>query len=161
MANATPSLLALLGLVAVAGYQNRDKISDMLNDARQPAPGSGMSPGAVNDNPASGGGFLSEIGQTLRGGSLSGALSDLVDQFKSSGRSDAAHSWVSDKPNMQVDVNDLESSLGTDTINQLTQKTGLSRDELLRRLHGALPDVVNRLTPHGRLPTTNEAESLL
>ena len=29
-----PSLLALLGLVAVAGYQNRDKIRDMIGDAR-------------------------------------------------------------------------------------------------------------------------------
>ena len=28
-----PSLLALLGLVAVAGYQNRDKLRDMIADA--------------------------------------------------------------------------------------------------------------------------------
>ena len=30
MANNMPSLTALLGLLAIAGYQNRDKIAEML-----------------------------------------------------------------------------------------------------------------------------------
>lgn len=30
MANRMPSLAALLGLVAIAGYQNRDKIGDFI-----------------------------------------------------------------------------------------------------------------------------------
>ena len=34
MAKGMPSLLALLGLVAVAGYQNRDKLRDMIGDAQ-------------------------------------------------------------------------------------------------------------------------------
>ena len=37
MSRATPSILALLGLVAIAGYQNRDRLSLMLADARQKA----------------------------------------------------------------------------------------------------------------------------
>ena len=41
MSRSTPSLLALLGLVAVAGYQNRDRISEMLSDARQKSTVSG------------------------------------------------------------------------------------------------------------------------
>ena len=35
MAKGMPSLLALLGLVAVAGYQNRDKLRDMIGDAKK------------------------------------------------------------------------------------------------------------------------------
>ena len=35
MAKGMPSLLALLGLVAVAGYQNRDKLRDMIGDAQR------------------------------------------------------------------------------------------------------------------------------
>ena len=34
MSKGMPSLLALLGLAAVAGYQNRDKLRDMIGDAR-------------------------------------------------------------------------------------------------------------------------------
>ena len=33
MSSGMPSMTALLGLLALAGYQNRDKISDMLKGA--------------------------------------------------------------------------------------------------------------------------------
>jgi len=33
MSNGMPSLTALLGLLALAGYQNREKISEMLKGA--------------------------------------------------------------------------------------------------------------------------------
>ena len=43
MAKGYPSMLALLGLVAVAGYQNRDKIAEMVgklgHDPQHPQPG--------------------------------------------------------------------------------------------------------------------------
>ena len=54
-----PSLLALLGLVAVAGYQNRDKLRDMMEDART---GAGRAGGAAGSGS---GGLLDEIGGTF------------------------------------------------------------------------------------------------
>lgn len=93
MSRSTPSLLALLGLVAVAGYQNRDRISDMLSDARRNATPSGPS------LPPTGGGFVAEIGQFFQGGSVSAALGDLVDRYKATGQRDTADSWVSDQAN--------------------------------------------------------------
>jgi uncharacterized protein YidB (DUF937 family) len=151
MSKSTPSLLALLGLVAFAGYQNRDRISDMLADARKSA-GDGQA------NPEQGN-FLAEIGQTLQSGiansGLPTALRELVDRFKSAGRGAAAESWVSTEANHPVNVDDLEDALGDDTLADLTQKTGLSRAELLLRLNVALPEVVNKMTPHGRLPASD------
>ena len=52
---------------------------------------------------------------------------------------------------------DLASALGADQISTLTSQTGLSRDELLAGLARQLPDVINQLTPDGRLPTEREA----
>ena len=155
MTRSTPSLLALLGLVAVAGYQNRGRISEMLADAKQKtaSPGSALS--------QQGGGFISEIGQAFQSGQISTALGDLVERLKGAGRVATADSWVSDKANMPINVDDLESALGEETLTELTQKTGLTRAELLLRLNVALPEVVNRLTPHGRLPTEVEAQDLL
>ena len=158
MSKSTPSLLALLGLVAVAGYQNRGRISEMLADARQKAaaPGSSMPPAS--------GGFIAEISQIFQASPtfshVSTALADLVERFKSSGRADAADSWVSDKANMRIGVDELEAALGNDTLAELTRKTGLPRAELLLRLNVALPEVVNRFTPNGRLPAEGEAHAL-
>ena len=157
MSRSTPSLVALLGLVAFAGYQNRGRISEMLSDARQKTdlPGSPVS--------GDGRGFLAEIGQLFQsstsGRSVSTALADLVDRFKSTGHGDAAESWVSDKANRPIDVNELEAALGTDTLTELGQKTGLTREELLLRLNVALPEVVNRFTHNGRLPAEGEEDT--
>ncbi len=155
MSRSTPSLLALLGLVAVAGYQNRDRISEMLSDARQKSEASGtpLAP--------SGGGFVAEIGQFFQGRSVATVLGDLVDRFKAAGQGDTADSWVSDKANMPLGVDTLEAALGQETLAALAQKTGLSQAEVLLRLNVALPDVVNRFTPNGRLPTKGEAQALV
>lgn len=160
MSRSTPSLLALLGLVAVAGYQNRGRISEMLADARQDSPDLGA--GRRTGDPGSGEGFLGEVGRLFGGGSAGGTLSsglgELVSRFREAGRAPAAESWVSDKPNMPIDVSELEAALGPDTLVDLGQRTGLSRAELLLRLNAALPEVVNRFTPEGRLPTDAEAD---
>ena len=51
---------------------------------------------------------------------------------------------------------DLASALGSDQISNLMSQSGLSREELLSGLSRHLPDVVNHLTPDGRLPTDSE-----
>lgn len=161
MSRSTPSVLALLGLVAVAGYQNRNRISQMLSDAQR----GGSGPGASAPGIAQGGGFLSEVSQLFQGGTggttVSGALGDLIERFKSAGRGAAAESWVSHQPNAAVGIADLEAALGPDTLDELTEKTGLSKTELLTRLSSALPEVVNQLTPEGRIPTAEESRGLI
>jgi len=162
MARSTPSLLALLGLVAIAGYQNRSRISDMLSDARKGAQGSPHGARPADENKEEGG-FLSDIGRLFGAGTagttLSAGIGDLIDRFKDSGRAAPAESWVSDADNMPIDVGELEAALGSETLDELAQKTGLSRAELLLRLNAALPEVVNRFTPDGRVPSEQEARA--
>ena len=59
-------------------------------------------------------------------------------------------------PNQPISPGDLGRALGADQIDALSSQTGLSRDELLDGLSQQLPEVVDRLTPHGRLPGPNE-----
>ena len=57
------------------------------------------------------------------------------------------------------DIETLQSFgfvLGGDQIETLTANTGLSRQDLLAGLSQYLPEVVNQLTPDGRLPTEQE-----
>lgn len=157
MAKGMPSMVALLGLLAVAGYQNRDKLGSVLgglgNGSNDPANPNRQS-GGLGDLVGSLGGAL---GGLTGGNVLSGGLGDLVDRFQQSGRGDKVNSWINTGANAPVEASDLEETLGEDTIGELTQKTGLSRSELLERLSKTLPDAVNHLTPDGRLPTEAEA----
>ncbi|MDB5528953.1 MAG: hypothetical protein JWR51_2056 [Devosia sp.] len=159
MAKGMPSMVALLGLLAVAGYQNRDKLGGLLNGlGNQPADPANpnRAPGGLGDIL---GGLGGALGGASAGGVLSGGLGDLVDRFRETGRGDKADSWINTgATNATVDPTDLEETLGEDTITELTQKTGLSRSDLLERLSRTLPEAVNNLTPEGRLPTEAEAQ---
>jgi uncharacterized protein YidB (DUF937 family) len=155
-----PSMTALLGLLAVAGYQNRDKIKEMLGGMTQSAGGTPGGGAQVNQ-----GGPLGNLGGLLggasMGGVLSGGLSDLIERFKQNGHGPAADSWVKKGPNQPVNPDQLQQAIGPDVLNTLSQQTGLSREELLSRLSRELPDAVDKLTPDGRLPNEDEAARLI
>jgi uncharacterized protein YidB (DUF937 family) len=156
MSPMTMAILALLAYKAVKHFGGNQP----GGGPAAPAP----SPNTVNAGLPGGGGLgdllKGGLGGLLAGGAagsvISGGLGDLLKQFQDSGHGDAADSWVSPGPNKQISPGDLGRALGADQINALASQTGLSRDELLEGLSQHLPDVVNQLTPHGRLPTPNE-----
>jgi uncharacterized protein YidB (DUF937 family) len=161
-------MAALLGLLAVAGYQNRDKIGELLGGL---GGGNANDPRNANDAQSDGtraggtgqgglGGLLGSLGGLFggggAGGSLSGGLGDIVDSFRQNGQSETADSWVGPGANRDVAPNDVERAIGPEVLDGLVQSTGLSRDELLRRLSSVLPEAVNKLTPQGRLPASDD-----
>jgi uncharacterized protein YidB (DUF937 family) len=161
MSRGTPSMVALLGLLAVAGYQNRGKIAEMLGGLKQ-EPGGGT---GQNVQQSGTGGMLGKLGGLLGGASagsvLSGGLGGLIERFKQNGQTQVADSWVGKGPNQQLAPDQLEQAIGPDVLDTLSQQTGLSREELLSRLTRELPEAVDKLTPEGRLPTEAEAARLI
>ncbi|MGC1579179.1 MAG: YidB family protein [Beijerinckiaceae bacterium] len=157
MASKMPSMTALLGLVAIAGYQNRDKIAEMLKGvgATGDKPGSGTQPGL--------GGVLGNLGGAGATGGvgalLGGGLGELLERFKQSGQEEVAQSWVNDGPNKEIAPPQLKQAIGADVLAALEKQTGLSQDELVARLSRELPAAVDKYTPDGRLPGQN-AETL-
>ena len=153
MSNGMPSLTALLGLLAVAGYQNRDKISEMLHGTAASA-----APGATTQAPPSGG-LLGDLGGMLggagAGGLLSGGLGELLNKFQANGHGDTARSWIANGPNQEISPPNLKQAIGADVLEALEQQTGLSQAELLTRLSRSLPDAVDKYTPEGRVPSHN------
>jgi uncharacterized protein YidB (DUF937 family) len=161
MSRGSPSMVALLGLLAVAGYQNRDKIREMLGGR---SPGAGSATGSAKEqNPQ--GGLLGSLGGFLGGASAGGVLSsglrDLIDRFKQTGHAEAADSWVNTGPNQTIGSDHLEQAIGPGVLATLTEQTGLSREELLARLTRDLPGAVDKFSPQGRLPTEEEAGRLI
>jgi uncharacterized protein YidB (DUF937 family) len=148
MARGLPSMTALLGLLAIAGYQNRDKIGELLKDATGPA-GPGNQQGPL-------GGLLGNLGGALAGGGagglLGGGLGELLERFKQNGQGDAAESWINKGPNKELPPPQLKQAIGADVLAALEQQTGLSQEELLARLSRELPAAVDQYTPDGRLP---------
>lgn len=144
-----PSLAALLGLLAIAGYQNRDKLAELLRGAQTKAGTPGGSPEGQAATTGNLGGLL---GGTTVGGLLGSGLKDLMDSFKSSGQGEIADSWVRTGPNKPVSPQELERAITPEILATLSEQTGLSKQELLARLSRELPGAVDKYTPEGRLP---------
>jgi uncharacterized protein YidB (DUF937 family) len=159
MSPMTMAILALLAYKAVKHFGGSEP-----NAAPAPAPSRGSSVNAGLPGGAMGGGLgdllKGGLGGLLAGGAagsvISGGLGDLLKQFQQNGQGDTANSWVSPGPNRAISPGDLAKALGADQIETLASQSGLSRDELLAGLSQHLPDVINHLTPDGRLPTESE-----
>lgn len=140
-----PSMTALLGLLALAGYQNRDKLAEWFGGSQQGKVSQDAPAGldnVIGGSPTTGG----------IGGLLGNGIQELIERFKQAGRADTVDSWVRTGPNQQIEGQELEQALGPDVMDRLTAQTGLSRDEILARLSKQLPDAVDRYTPDGRIP---------
>jgi len=150
-----PSMTALLAVLAIAGYQNRDKIAEWVKSAQgkldSPSRGSGAS---------AGGGPPGNLGGALAGRSigdlLSNGLRDLVDSFKQAGmaRQPIRGSAMARTSKLVLPI--WKGPLGQTYWRPWSQQTGLSREEILSRLSKNLPDAVDKYTPQGRIPTAAE-----
>ncbi|KRR14501.1 hypothetical protein CQ12_33215 [Bradyrhizobium jicamae] len=165
----SPLTMAILALLAWKGIKHFS--GNQTGSAPQPAPAPRPAPAPGNVQAGlPGGGGLSDmlkggLGGLLAGGAagtiLSGGLGDLMKQLQQNGLGDQADSWVSNGPNKEVAPGDLANALGADQIESLASQSGLSRNDLLQGLSQFLPDVVNHLTPDGRLPDENELSGRL
>jgi len=139
-------------MLALAGYQNRDKLAEMFNNAAGSLskPDGGGQPGAQGDLLSS---VRSMLGGAGIGGLLGGGLNELFEQFTKNGQGETAESWVGHGPNKEISPPQLKQAIGQDVLATLVQQTGLSQEELLARLSRELPTAVDNYTPDGLIPS--------
>ena len=152
MSRGMPSMTALLGMLALAGYQNKDKLVEIFNNAT-----SGLSKASSGGQAPTQSNLSNVFGGLLGGGGvgslLGGGLNELLEQFSKNGEGDAAESWIGTGPNKEISPPQVKKAIGQDVLAALVQQTGLSQEELLARLSRELPTAVDKYTPDGRLPS--------
>jgi uncharacterized protein YidB (DUF937 family) len=81
-----------------------------------------------------------------------GGLAGLVQTFKDKGLADAVSSWVSTGQNVPVSGEQIQSVLGSEQIQQVAEKMGISNEAASGSLASLLPEIIDKLTPNGSLP---------
>ena len=132
-------LAALLGARAVGGG-----LGNLLGGA---GPGAQVPPAAPPTQPAS---------PSQSQGGLFGGLSGLLQSFQQGGHGEVMNSWVGPGQNQPIAPDQLHQALGPDAVNNLSRLTGMPQNELLSELSRVLPGIVDKLTPHGRMPDQTE-----
>ena len=89
-------------------------------------------------------------------GDVLGGLGGLLKQFQQNGFGDAIDSWIGTGPNKPVAPDQITNALTPEVLDALSQRTGLSKDQISQILSQVLPNFVDQLTPQGRLPTQKD-----
>ena len=113
----------------------------------------------ANARASSGGGLGDILGQVLGGGTSSGGgLADLLARFQTAGFGEQASSWVGTGQNMPISPDALEQVFGRGGLAEIARRAGVSEQDATQGLSRLMPEVVDRVTPGGQVPT---ADSLL
>lgn len=81
-----------------------------------------------------------------------GGLQGLIQSFQDKGLGGVVASWVGAGENLPISAEQLSSVLGSSHLQEMAQKVGLPVDALTEKLSGLLPQVVDQLTPNGKVP---------
>ena len=125
-------------------------LGKMFGGGSAPAP----APGRVAPPPAP----AEPVPTNAPAGSILGGLTDLIGKLSAGGVAPQVNSWVGHGPNEPVPPGQLGSALGQNVLAELSQRTGMSQQELLNQLATVLPQIINHMTPNGRIPTLADLE---
>ena len=89
----------------------------------------------------------------LLAGGAAGGIGGLLSKFKNAGLGGKADSWVGKGANEAVSPDEVHQALGDDTVSNLAQQSGMSKDQVKGGLASMLPNVVDQLTPGGSVPS--------
>ncbi len=90
-----------------------------------------------------------------------GGLAGLVETFKSKGLGEVISSWVSTGKNLPISPDQIKQALGSDKIQQIAEKVGISKDAAMQHLSQLLPQIIDKLTPDGKIPEAGSVGDML
>ena len=113
----------------------------------------GQSEGTTNPN------VLGGIIEMITGGGT-GGIHGLIKKLTDGGLGGIVSSWIGKGANEPVEPNQLHNALGSDMMEKFASRMGVSQSEAADQLSKTLPTVVDKLTPEGKLPESDNMDNI-
>jgi uncharacterized protein YidB (DUF937 family) len=84
-----------------------------------------------------------------------GGLSALVKNLEESGLKEQVQSWVSTGANKPINSEQIQQAMGNHVQN-LAKEAGMPQNDAAAGLAALLPQVIDKLTPQGNVPSNND-----
>lgn len=81
-----------------------------------------------------------------------GGLNGLLQSFHQNGLGELVNSWTGTGANQPVSAEQIQQVLGSEKVQALAQKLGVSPEAAGSTLSQLLPSIVDKLTPNGSVP---------
>jgi outer membrane protein OmpA-like peptidoglycan-associated protein len=89
-----------------------------------------------------------------------GGLGAFLDRFRKAGLGDSVSSWLGGSTPRPISSNTLESAIGSGPIGQIAANAGITTSTAASALAFMLPNLIQRLTPGGVIPTHLPSDAL-
>jgi uncharacterized protein YidB (DUF937 family) len=89
---------------------------------------------------------------------MNGGLQKILGRLQDNGKGAKGQSWVASGPNEPADAADIRDALDKDELAQIAKQLGVSEDEAAQAVAHVLPDVVDQVTPEGKVPPDQELD---
>jgi uncharacterized protein YidB (DUF937 family) len=89
----------------------------------------------------------------LNNGGQFGGLQGLIQQFQNAGLGGLIDSWISSGQNLPISPEQLTQVLGSGKLQQMAQQAGMDPQTVSAGLSQLLPQMIDKLTPHGQAPS--------
>jgi uncharacterized protein YidB (DUF937 family) len=107
--------------------------------------------GAVKGSPGQEGGLMAGV-MSLLTNKETGGITGLTQAFNQQGLGDIISSWVGTGTNAAITPDQVQKVLGSDVIQQMAEKSGVSVDTVKAQLAEILPSLIDKATPEGKIP---------
>ena len=105
--------------------------------------------GLTSGNQSQGGPLLAAAMSMLQ---QNGGLGGVLEMFRGSGLTQQADSWVGTGANIPLSGDQVQQVFGTNTLGSLASQLGMSNGQASSAMAQLLPELINQLTPAGKLP---------
>ena len=147
-------LPVVIAMLSNRGAQRSGGTGGGLGDLLGQALGTGQRGGGLGD-------ILGQVLGGAGGGGGLGGLGGLLEKLNQGGYASHAQSWVGSGQNMSISAGAIRDVFGQQGLAAIAQQTGLSESDASTGLAQLLPEVINHVTPQGRVPEHSELESAL
>jgi uncharacterized protein YidB (DUF937 family) len=103
---------------------------------------------------------VSKMLDTVRNAIDEHGLDAVLEKFKASGFDDKVQSWISKGKNAALSADEVKSALGGE-LDKYAAKAGVAKDQAADGIAKALPELVDKLTPDGVVPSADKVKTEL
>jgi uncharacterized protein YidB (DUF937 family) len=89
-----------------------------------------------------------------------GGLAGLISTFQAKGMGGIISSWVGTGENQPVSGDQVANAIGSEKVDEIAGKLGMSSDKVKAALASVLPVVIDKLTPDGKVPQPPGADMI-
>ena len=115
---------------------------------------------ALGGSGTTAGRFAQAAIETIQGGPH-GGLDGLLERFRQHGLAEQVQSWIGTGHNLPISAADIQRVLGSTQVADLARRAGVDPSVASAELAQILPQIVDKLTPSGQMPSNDLLQQAL